>query len=134
MQVEPGGLSGNQITLDQSDEYYLSGIDINGCPAADTMMLWIGEYPEVEIYIEEDCPTPGSCMSAAIRPGAVAGPSTVIRFPVLRLTPLIQEDRPLYLIAWLNNYCDTDSTFATYEPGLFLQGAVYIPQCLHPQW
>ncbi len=132
MQVEPGGLSGNQITLDQSDEYYLSGIDINGCPAADTMMLWIGEYPEVEIYIEEDCPTTRFMYVSSDPTGSSGWTLNGDTIPGTTLDTVIQEDRPLYLIAWLNNYCDTDSTFATYEPGCFLQGAVYIPNAFTP--
>ena len=132
MNVEPVGYSGNYIVLDQSDTYYLSGTDFNGCAVADTMILWIGVYPDVELYYQEDCPTTSlwytSNDTATFQGWSIDGNE----IPAPQLDTVIQGYENLELTAWLHNYCGVDSAFVTYEPGCFPRGVIYIPNAFTP--
>ena len=132
MNVEPGGLTGSYIILDQNDTYYLSGTDINGCTVADTMTLWIGISPEVNLQVQENCPSTTFSYTVNDPTGQSGWSINGDSIPGTSLDTVIQGYEPLELAAWLINYCGIDSSFVTHDPGCFPRGVLYIPTAFTP--
>lgn len=132
MNVLPGGMTGNYIILDQTGTYYLSGTDLNGCPVADTLYLRIGEFPIVDLFIDETCPNVLMSYQVNDTSGTSGWSFNGVELSGTTLDTIIRDNKPVEMAAWLLNYCGNDSVFVIFDPGCFPIGTLYLPTAFTP--